>query len=95
MAVTSPVRPFDLFGIGFAYTGISNAAKTADRNEGLAVVRDYEALLEVSYQAIIVPGFAIQPDLQYFWNPGGKVTGEGGDVVEHALVLGIRSTINY
>ena len=97
ITVTGPfaVRPSDLFGIGFAYTGLSDAAKTADRNEGLAVIRDYEALLEVSYQAIIAPGFAIQPDLQYFWNPGGNVTGDDGELVNHALVLGIRSTLNY
>jgi porin len=97
LTITGPFagRPSDLFGIGFAYTGLSDGAKTADRNDGLAVVRDYEALLEVSYQAIIVPGFAIQPDLQYFWNPGGKVTDDGGDVVDHALVLGLRSTLNY
>jgi porin len=90
ITVTGPfaVRPSDLFGL-------SDAAKTADRNEGLAVIRDYEALLEVSYQAIIAPGFAIQPDLQYFWNPGGNVTGDDGELVNHALVLGIRSTLNY
>ena len=28
-------------------------------------------------------------------NGGGKVTGDAGDVVDHALVLGIRSTVNY
>ncbi len=37
------------------------------------VILDYEALLEVSYTAQIVPGFTIQPDFQYFWNPGGHV----------------------
>lgn len=98
LTVTGPFasRPADLFGIGFAYTGISDGAKTADINDGLAVVRDYEALLEVSYAAIIVPGFSIQPDLQYFWNPGGNVPDASGTrPVENALVLGIRSTVNY
>ena len=30
-------------------------------------------MLEVSYTAQIVPGFYLQPDFQYFWNPGGHV----------------------
>jgi len=29
----------------------------------------YESLIEVAYTAQIVPGFNIQPDFQYFWNP--------------------------
>jgi porin len=98
VTVTGPFasRPGDLFGIGFAYTGISNAAQIADRNAGLSIVRDYEALLEASYTAIIIPGFSIQPDVQYFWNPGGNVPDASGtQPVENALVLGIRSTINY
>jgi porin len=98
VTVTGPFasRPGDLFGIGFAYTGISNAAQIADRNAGLSIVRNYEALLEVSYTAIIVPGFSVQPDLQYLWNPGGNVPDVSGThPVENALVIGIRSIINY
>jgi porin len=89
-------RAKDLLGIGFAYTGISNSAQIADRDAGQSIVRDYEALLEVSYTAIIAPGFSIQPDIQYFWNPGGLVPDASGtSPVENALVLGLRSTINY
>jgi porin len=89
-------RAKDLLGIGFAYTGISNSAQIADRDAGQSIVRDYEALLEVSYTAIIAPGFSIQPDIQYFWNPGGRVPDASGtSPVENALVLGLRSTINY
>ncbi|MCU0955231.1 MAG: carbohydrate porin [Hyphomicrobium sp.] len=98
LTVTGPLasRPNDLFGIGFAYTGISDAAVAADRDAGLPVVRNYEALLEASYTAVIVPGFSIQPDLQYFWNPGAGVPDEDGTgQVENALVLGVRSTVNY
>jgi porin len=98
VTVTGPLssRPHDLFGIGFAYTGLSQAAANADREAALFVIRNYEALLEASYTAVIVPGFSIQPDLQYFWNPGGGVPDESGmKKVENALVLGIRSTVNY
>ncbi len=98
VTVTGPFasRPGDLFGIGFAYAGFSNAAQIADRKAGLSIVRDYEALLEVSYTAIVAPGFSVQPDLQYFWNPGGSAPDVSGTLpVENALVLGIHSTINY
>jgi porin len=98
ITVTGPLacRPNDLLGIGFAYTGISDSAQQADVNQGLSVIRDYESLLEVSYTASIIPGFSIQPDLQYFWNPGAGVPNSSGTKpVENALVLGVRSTINY
>lgn len=98
MTVTGPLacRPHDLLGIGFAYTGISNGAQQADVNAGLPVIRNYESLLEVSYTANIVPGLSIQPDLQYFWNPGGGVADSSGtEPVENAFVAGFRSTVNY
>lgn len=89
-------RPDDLFGIGFAYTNISQSAQVADRKAGQSIVRDYEALLEVSYTANLMSGLSIQPDIQYFWNPGGRVSDASGTrPVENALVLGLRSTINY
>jgi porin len=98
ITVTGPLacRPNDLLGIGFAYTGISDGAEQADANAGLPVSRTYESLLEVSYTAPIVPGFSIQPDLQYFWNPGAGVPDSSGTQrVENALVIGLRSTVNY
>ncbi len=66
-----PQRPNDVFGIGFAYTGISSDASQADRDAGLGVIRSYESLIEISYTAQIVPGWTIQPDFQYIWNPAG------------------------
>jgi hypothetical protein len=36
-----------------------------------AVVRNAETLLDVTFQAQIVPGWIVQPDFQYIWNPGG------------------------
>lgn len=97
LTVTGPLsaRPQDLFGIGYAYTGVSQVAANADRIAGLSVIRNYEALIEASYTAVIVPGFSIQPDFQYFWNPGAGVPDESGEKVENALVLGVRSTVNY
>lgn len=92
-------RPNDILGIGFAYTDISDDVRAAQVLNGDAVVMDYEAVLEVSYTAEIVPGFTIQPDFQYFWNPGGNVPDPddptGTTALKDAAVLGVRSTINY
>ena len=36
-------------------------------------VRDYEAVLEITYQAQITPWMTLQPDLQHVFHPGGHV----------------------
>jgi porin len=92
-----PSRPADAFGIAFAYAGLSDDASGFDRDSGFAVVRDYEAVLEVSYTAEVVPGLYLQPDFQYFWHPGGHVPDpdDPNDAVEDAAVIGLRTTVNY
>lgn len=98
VTVTGPfaTRPHDVFGLGYAYTRISDGAREADIAAGKTILRDYESVFEASYIAEIVPGFTIQPDLQYFCNPGGRVPDlTGTRAVENALVIGIRSSINY
>jgi porin len=89
-------RPNDVFGIGFAYSRISDQASDFDRESGLAVVRDYEALIEISYTAEIKPGWTLQPDFQYVLNPGGNVPDNTGrQAVDDATVVGARTTISF
>jgi porin len=90
-------RPDDILGIGFAYTGVSSQISNFQKSHGDAIIASYEGMLEISYIAQVVPGFYIQPDFQYFWNPGGHVAidEEGTTVVPNAAVLGLRTTINY
>lgn len=92
-----PRRADDVFAIGYAHTGISGDERALERANNAPVISDYEALLELSYTAHIVPGFSIQPDFQYFWNPGGHVEdpNEPGKAVKDAAVVGIRTLINY
>ena len=91
-----PRRPNDVFGVGLAYTGISNDASAFDRDSGLSVIRNHEVFLEVSYTAEIVPGWTLQPDFQYIWNPGGNVPDDTGTrPIKDATVLGIRTTISF
>jgi porin len=91
-------RPDDILGIAYARTVISNdvAANVIDSGE-TSIRPSYEGLIEVSYTAQIVPGFTIQPDFQYFWNPGGNAPmPDDPDVaVPNAAVFGLRTTINY
>jgi porin len=91
-----PRRPDDVFGIGFAYTGVSNNASAFDRESGLSVIRNHETLLEITYTAEIKPGWTLQPDLQYIVNPGGHVPNDTeSGAVGNATVLGLRTTINF
>jgi len=93
----SAERPDDILGIGLAYTGVSSKTSAFQKSTGDTIIADFEAMLEVSYTAQIVPGFTIQPDFQYFWNPGGHVPDpvDPAKAVPDAVVLGLRTTINY
>ncbi|MCJ2083157.1 carbohydrate porin [Methylobacterium sp. J-090] len=96
-----PGRPDDLFGASFIYARISSAARAFDRDRaafgGSPPIRTAEATVELSYQMQLVPGWTLQPDLQYVHNPGGgtehplhpdkRITG--------GFVLGLRSTVVY
>ena len=89
-------RPDDAFAIGFAYTGISEHGDSAfDVDFGEPVARNYEALLEICYTYQINPGWTIQPDFQYIFQPGGNVPDENGRVVENAAVFGARTSISF
>jgi porin len=90
-------RPHDILGIGFAYTGVSSQIIDYNREQRFPVIPNFEGLLEVSYTAQIMPGLTVQPDFQYFWNPGGHSADPENPYVPtpNAAVFGVRSTINY
>lgn len=109
-----PYRPNDSFGVAVGYARISKTAQAFDRDvayfaqlpaeegdpPGLAPpIRTYEAVLEATYQAQIVPGWTIQPDFQYIINPGGHVADpadpDGLRPLRNAMVFGVRTTVNY
>jgi porin len=90
-------RPDDTFGIGYAYTGISRDITERQKDHDRPIVASYESVLEMSYIAQIMPGLILQPDFQYFWNPGGHVPDRADPriAVPNAAVVGLRTTINY
>jgi porin len=60
-------------------------------------VRGSETHLELTYKAQIIPGWTIQPDLQYVWRPGGNAPDPNVATkpIDNALVVGLRSALSY
>jgi porin len=99
-----PGRPDDKFGVSFLYANISERARALDRDRlfystAPYPIRDFELLLEATYQAQIMPGWTIQPEIQYVVHPGGNVPNPldplGMTPIKNALLLGLRSVVNY
>jgi porin len=88
-----PSRPDDKFGASAMYSRFSSGVRAFDRDQfaftGLpGVVRDFEANLEMTYMAQVVPGWTVQPVVTYVWHPNG-------DASRNATVFGVRSIWNY
>ena len=98
-----PGRPNDSFGAAVAYAHISHSYSAYESQLDAftnvsAPVQNYEANLELTYMYQAIPGFLIQPDLQYIVHPGGNIAnpfGNGVAPIPNALVVGVRATINY
>lgn len=98
----SQTRPNDKFGIGLIYAKISDGARNLDRDVraftgGMTPIRDYEAVLEVSYVAEIKAGVSVQPLFQYVRHPtgGGAIDPTDMQRLKDSLVIGVRSAISF
>jgi len=88
-----PGRPDDKFGASMMYARFSDGIRGFDLDQinlsGLpGAVRDYEANLELTYVAEIIPGWTVQPVVTRIWHPSG-------DASRNALVTGVRSIWRY
>ena len=98
-----PGRPDDGFGLAAAIAKVSSAAEAADRATDFvtgmpAPVRSYEAVIEATYDATIVPGFMLQPTLQYIVHPSGNVAnpyGNGIAPIPNAIVTGVTTVVRF
>ncbi len=98
-----PGRDDDTIGISLAHARISDASRGADtdmiRFAGTAVPRRRgETVIEATYQAVVVPGFTVQPDVQMILHPGGGIPNPrdpNGARIKNAAVLGLRATVQY
>lgn len=90
-------RPHDIFSLGFIYTGVSSQVIDFYKDVGFPVSPSFEGVLEASYTVAVMKGLYVQPDFQYFWNPGGHVGEPQAPqvAIPNAAVLGLRTTINY
>ena len=71
-------RDDDQLGLAIAHASFGGPARRAFGLEGA------ETVAELTYSLPINDNIAIQPDVQYVWNPGGDPT------ISNALVVGIR-----
>ncbi len=94
----------DSFGFAGSFAKISGNARGADLDANLldgafAPIRDYEAELEATYSFGIVPGWSVQPNIQYVFHPGGHIADPNDPIgiraIPNALVIGIRTSIKY
>ncbi|WP_291852138.1 carbohydrate porin [Bradyrhizobium sp.] len=96
-----PRRPDDAFGVAIGFARISPAVRAFDIDTALFTgvrtpFRDFEAVIEATYQAQVSPGFTIQPDFQYIFRPGGNVADSTGlRPVRNAAVFGLRAIMRY
>jgi len=99
-----PGRDDDTAGLAIAFAHIGNRAQAADRDAGQITginrpVRDYETVVELTYQAQLAPWWTVQPDLQVIIHPGGRApeTTDPNErrAIPNALVLGLRSGIVF
>jgi porin len=96
-------RPDDQFGVSAAYTEVSPAAHALDVDTTAFVgerlpARDYELLLEATYQAQIMPGWTVQPDFEYVFHPGGGAVNPlnpASGRIPDAAVFGVRTTVQF
>lgn len=89
-----PGRDEDVCGVAVAWGGISRELRGLTRddntfNANSAALPDYEIVLEVDYQAKVLPGFAVQPGVQYLIHPGGT------PATDDALVFTLRAILDF
>jgi len=96
--------PNDRFGIAATYARISDRARALDRDMQVFTdtpypIRNYEAVLEITYQHEVKPGFLLQPVFQYIAHPGGGVVDPYDPTqtrrIKDGVMVGLRTTINY
>jgi porin len=61
-------------------------------------LRNYELVVELAYQALVVDGWTIQPDFQYIFHPGGGVIDPINPFIGRipdAAVFALRTAISF
>jgi porin len=96
-----PERPKDIAGIGFAYLGISPAARRFSRDlvafgRAASGYASNETIIEASYRAVITDWLTLQPDAHFVLNPNAGMPGPFGSTpLPNAFIIGLRMIIKF
>ncbi len=81
-----PGRDSDITALGLSYTHISSDARD---DEGAALERHHETIVELTYKVQATEWLTVQPDIQYIFNPGAS------EKQDNALVAGLRFNVSF
>jgi porin len=98
-----PGRDNDGFGVEMGTVWASSGASAFDRQMQFyqpsvyTPIRSNETFLEATYQLQVLPSWQVQPDVQYFINPGLGIANPNDPTqrIKNELVLGLRTNINF
>jgi len=98
-----PGRSDDTVGLAVGYARIARAAHRLDvaaaaLGDGPRPRRSLEAVVEATYQAVLGPGVALQPSVQYVFKPGGGSANPrdpDGARVRNAAIFSLRAIVRY
>ena len=96
-------RPDDNFGLAASFSRLSPGLRELDLERAFFAktvlpLRDYELVVELTYQAQIVAGWTVQPVFQYIFHPGGGTIDPINPFVGRipdAAVFGVRTQISF
>jgi porin len=95
--------PVDVFGVEMGTAWASSGASNFDRQTQLfqpsvfTPIRGNETFVEATYQIQVLPSWVIQPDVQYFMNPGMGIANpdEPTRRIKNEFVVGLRANISF
>jgi porin len=98
-----PTRDNDAFGVEMGTVWASSDASGFDRQMQFfqpsvyTPIRSSETFLEATYQFQALPSWQIQPDVQYFINPGLGIANPNDPTqrIKNELVIGLRTNITF
>jgi porin len=96
-------RDSDTLGVEMGTAWASSGASSFDRQMQVfqtsiyTPIRGSETFVEATYQFQVLPSWQIQPDVQYFINPGLGVANpvEPTQRIKNEFVLGLRTNVNF
>ncbi len=98
-----PWRDNDAFGVEMGTVWASSGASNFDRQMQFlqpsvyTPIRSSETFIEATYQFQFLPWWQIQPDVQYFINPGLGIANPNVPTqrIKNELVIGLRTNVNF